>query len=109
MTDLAKHERADRGVLMPGQRLTEPWEIEFTRRGLDSEIEARVNWPHPTIYCIRGKGSTVEEARLDLVLRLATEVARDEDPYLTSEESRQGLAEAAAAALHGLTDYKENE
>lgn len=64
-----------------GQALTETWTVEFKRRRAGSPVEASLSWPHHTIYCCRGEGETVEEARLDLVAKLAHEVAVDADPF----------------------------
>lgn len=102
MTDLAKHARSDKGILMPGQTLTEQWTIKYTRPTLGHKIEARLDWPHPTIYCTRGEGNTIEEARLHLVLRLAGEIAHDTDPHLTSREAIEGLGLAVEAARLGM-------
>lgn len=64
-----------------GQTLTETWTVEYTRPHLGKPIEARLWWPHHTIYAMHAKGDTVEEARLELVRRLAAAIADDENPH----------------------------
>lgn len=62
------------------QSLSESWEIVFRRPRIGSPIEARLKtWAHPRQYLVVGQGQTVEEARLDLVERLARAIREDPD------------------------------
>lgn len=92
--------RSDDGFLMPGQVLTEPWSVEFTRRGFGGpRCEARVSWPHPTVYALRGEGDTPEDARIDLVLRLASAIVDVENPEDVRLDTLERLARTSRRAL----------
>lgn len=68
--------------IQPGQRLTEEWEVEYTKRQHGSPVVAAfVHWPHPTHYVCRGDGETVEEARLQLATMLARSIHEDPNPF----------------------------
>jgi hypothetical protein len=71
-------------VLQEGQKLTEHWQVEFTgmsriMRPVEKWIECRmVKMYHSTIYAGSvGKGRTVEEARLNMVLAVARAICQD--------------------------------
>lgn len=63
--------------IRPDQRLEETWRVDYERPGFGRPIVARLSWPHSTVYCVRGEGATIDEARLALVLALAGAIADD--------------------------------
>lgn len=69
--------------VFPGQKLTEEWQISV-EAGKDAAapLVARLHvWPNSTYYMVRGYGKTVEEARLDLVSKLAAAIHDDPNPF----------------------------
>lgn len=94
--------------LKQGQELREPWEVTYTRPHLFRRdgrpcVVARLNWPHHVSYGLSGEGNTIEEARLDLVLKLAAAVADHEagDPESTrvQEDTLRRLGNTARRAV----------
>jgi hypothetical protein len=69
--------------LRPEQTLTEVWEASYTRLPWSASSKlhhrSRVSIPNRVIYGVGGQGTTVEEARIDLVLRLAASIVSAQD------------------------------
>jgi hypothetical protein len=84
-------------VIRPEQELTETWTVRYKRLPWSSRIrrhhEARIDIPHGTRIATHGEGETVDEARIDALLRNAAGYVdvdadeRDEDggPSLNPE------------------------
>lgn len=90
-------------TLRPAQRLEEDWTVDYERPGFGRPIVARLRWPHNTVYCVRGEGQTVEEARLALVLALAAAIADDRmsEPPVPPDAVRR-LQNAARRGLRSV-------
>jgi hypothetical protein len=91
-------------TIKPAQTLTETWEVVFIRRPWhwrgEHPIEARLSWPHSTIYATSGQGKTIDEARLDLVLKLAGAIA--DDPMTEPPVREESVRRLVNAARRGL-------
>lgn len=64
------------------QVLSERWEVEYRRPGYGRPIEARMtDWPNTTKYALHARGDSVDEARLNLVVKLASAIADDPSAF----------------------------
>lgn len=83
----------------PSQTLFENWEVTFTRAPGYGTHRCRIGFHHPVVIGSSGHGTSIEEARIDALVRVATgyvEAGGDEN-WRVSDDALEYMAKTVSA------------